>query len=121
MSLTQTGGKEPLRAWRLSTFLGAVGLVFAIFVIRLVYLQVLQYDTYFGQAEENRIQEISLQPQRGVIYDRNGVVLAQNIASYNVAVTPAFLPDDTGEVQEIELALAEITGVPFSKGTIDDP
>lgn len=121
MSLTQTGGKEPLRSWRLFVFLGTVGLVFLIFIIRLVYLQVLQRDTYLEQAEENRIQEISLAPQRGVIYDRNGIVLARNIASYNIAVTPALLPDDDGEIQEIELALAKITGVPYRKGSIEDP
>ena len=47
-----------------------------------------------GQKEENRIKIINLPTRRGVIYDRNGILLAKNIASYNVAITPAFLPDD---------------------------
>jgi penicillin-binding protein 2 len=121
MSLTTEGSKGPLEGWRVLVFLALLGLIFIVFGFRLFNLQVLQYGDWIGQAEENRTQQISLAPQRGVIYDRNGIILARNIASYNVAVIPALLPDDDGEIIEIELALAELTQVPYSLGSIDDP
>jgi len=121
MSLTTEGSKGPLDGWRVMVFLALLGLIFVVFGFRLFNLQVLQYGDWIGQAEDNRTQQISLPPQRGVIYDRNGIVLARNIASYNVAVIPALLPDDDGEIIEIELALAELTQVPYSLGSIDDP
>jgi penicillin-binding protein 2 len=105
----------------MTIFLSIIGFVFAIFAIRLFNLQVFQYGNFIQQAEDNRTQEISLAPQRGVIYDRNGIILARNVASYNVAVIPALLPDDDGEIIEIELELAELTQVPYSLGSIEDP
>lgn len=122
MSLaSQPGNHGPVDTWRVYSFLIAVGIIFIIFVFRLFNLQVLQYEDWIAQAEDNRTEEISLAPQRGVIYDRNGIVLASNVASYNIAVIPARLPDDQGEIVEIELALAEILEVPFSLGSIEDP
>lgn len=121
MSLSNQGSQGPLEGWRMTIFLSIIGFVFAIFAIRLFNLQVFQYGNFIQQAEDNRTQEISLAPQRGVIYDRNGIILARNVASYNVAVIPALLPDDDGEIIEIELELAELTQVPYSLGSIEDP
>lgn len=122
MSLSnQAGNQGPVEAWRVNSFLIVLGIVFLAFIIRLFSLQILQHDDWAAQAEDNRIEEISLAPQRGVIYDRNGIVLANNIASYNVAVIPALLPDDDGEIIEIELALAAMLDVPYSLGSIEDP
>lgn len=120
-SITKPTTKSTLEAWRLYAFMGVVAFVFLIFTLRLVYLQVLEHANWLQQANENRTENVSLAPQRGVIYDRNGLVLAQNVASYNVAVTPAFLPDDPGEIEEIVVQLAGITGVPVTRGSIDEP
>lgn len=120
-SLNQTGSRPTLDAWRLYAFMGAIGVVFFIFGLRLLYLQVLEHDNWLRQANDNRTETISLAPQRGVIYDRNGIVLARNVASYNVIITPALLPDDPGEIEEIEFELAEITGVPVTLGSIEEP
>jgi penicillin-binding protein 2 len=54
-----------------------------------------------------------------VIYDRNGTILARNVASYNVVITAAELPDDPGAVQEIFRDLSELIDVPVNKGIID--
>ncbi len=121
MSFSNTNSRIPLEGWRLYTFLIIIGLVFAGFIFRLISLQIINFDTYFNQAEDNRTETISLPPLRGVIYDRNGVVLARNVASYNIIVTPANLPDDTGEISEIVQDLAELTGLPVSLGSIEDP
>jgi penicillin-binding protein 2 len=120
-SLSETSSKPTLESWRLYAFLGTIGVVFLVFITRLLYLQVLEHDNWLSQADANRTETISLAPQRGVIYDRNGIVLAQNVASYNVIITPAFLPDDPGEIEQIVIELAELTGVPVSRGSIDDP
>ena len=120
-SLSETSGKPTLESWRLYAFLGAIGLAFLIFITRLIYLQILEHDNWLRQANENRTETVSLAPQRGVIYDRNGIVLAQNVASYNIIITPAFLPDDPGEIEQIIIELADLSGVPVSKGSIDEP
>ncbi len=122
MSLaSESGNQGPIDSWRVNVFLIVIALIFLTFVIRLFNLQIVEYEDWFGQAENNRTEEISLAPQRGVIYDRNGIALANNAASYNIAITPAFLPDDQGEIVEIELALAELLDIPFSLGSIEDP
>src|SRR3990172_8885923 len=120
-SLSETTSKPTLEPWRIYVFLAAIGLVFLVFITRLLYLQVLEHANWLSQADENRIENISLAPQRGVIYDRNGIVLAQNVASYNIIITPAFLPDDPGEIEQIVIELANLAGVPVSKGSIDEP
>ena len=60
---------------------------------RLFYLQVLDYQHFETQAENNRVTIKPLPPQRGLIYDRNGVVLAQNIPSFSLELTPENVPD----------------------------
>jgi penicillin-binding protein 2 len=54
------------------------------------------------------------------IYDRNGITLARNVASYNIVITPAALPDDDGDVQRIYRELSTLTGVPVNHGTVED-
>ncbi len=121
MNVVKPGGRTPLDVWRLYIFMGAIGFVFLVFILRLFYLQVLEHKNWLRQAEDNRTEQISLAPQRGVIYDRNGIVLARNVASYNIIVTPAYLPDDQGEINKIIFQLAQLTGLPVSKGSINDP
>ncbi len=116
-----TNGNQNLEAWRLLAFVVAVALVLVIFTARLFYLQVLEHANWLHQADANRTQTISLAPQRGVIYDRNGIVLARNVASYNIIITPAYLPDDQGEIEQILHDLANLTGLPLTKGSIDEP
>ncbi len=103
---------------RILSFAGVIGLVFLIFIFRLFSIQIINGDTWVAQALENRLREISLAPTRGVIFDRNGIVLARNVASYNVVVTAANLPDDEGSIQNIIRSLAVYIDVPISRGEI---
>lgn len=103
---------------RILAFGAAIGIVFLIYVGRLFTLQILQGPQWLAQAEENRIREINLASQRGIIYDRNNSILAQNIAAYNVVITPSELPDDEGEIQAVFRAVSEATGVPINLGDI---
>ena len=72
---------------------GAVLLAFSLLVARFVYLQVTRYDYYVTRAEDNRIALIPAPPNRGVITDRNGVVLARNYSAFTLEVTPSKIED----------------------------
>ena len=100
-----------VQPWRILVFGAILGLAFLVYVGRLFNLQILHGQEWVALAEENRISEINLPAQRGIIYDRNDYILARNIPAYNVVITPADLPDDQGEIQEIFRQLAELTQV----------
>ena len=106
--------------WRFLIVYGLLGVVAVIFITRLINLQVIGSANYIQQAEGNRSETISVAPSRGSIYDRNGIILARNIASYNIVITPANLPDDDGDVQNIYRELSILTGVPVNHGKVDD-
>jgi penicillin-binding protein 2 len=106
--------------WRYLVVYVLLGTVTLIFATRLFTLQILGGKKYIQQTDSNRTQNISVAPARGTIYDRNGIILARNIASYNIIITPADLPDDDGDIQRIYRGLASLTGVPVSNGTVED-
>lgn len=103
---------------RILSLVVVISIVFGIYVIQLFRIQILEGKEWAEQAEENRISEIRLPTLRGVIFDKNGILLARNVASYNVVVLPAALPDDPGEVQEIYRALSQILNMPVNLGEI---
>ena len=107
-----------LESWRLLVFVILVLLVFSIFVLRLFSLQILNSQEYVLRAQDNSTDEISLAALRGIIYDRKGIVLARNIASYNVVITAADLPDDPGAVQHIFRELSDLIGLPVNQGEL---
>ncbi len=63
-------------------------LAFGALLARFVYLQVLQHDYYQTKAEDNRISIVPIAPNRGMIVDRNGVVLAGNDSGYTLEIAP---------------------------------
>lgn len=85
-----------------------LGLVIAFFILvgRLYQVQILQSASLQSKADANRFRQLTVQPLRGVIYDRNGEILARNRPSFIIAVTPADLPDDDIETDIDEEALA---------------
>jgi len=106
--------------WRYRVIYILLGVVFVFFAIRLFDLQIVNGADYKAKAEENRLKEISVQTTRGTIYDRNGYVLAQNVPSYDVVITPANLPGDAGTVERIYRELSDLIGVPVTNGTLTD-
>lgn len=107
-----TTNRYQVPAWRvlvvyvvMFAFIGAI-------LFRLVNLQVITTDSWKGQAVENYTLTINDPAPRGIIYDRNGYILARNVASYNVVITPADLPDDDADVQRIYREISALTGVP---------
>jgi penicillin-binding protein 2 len=57
-------------------------------LIRLFYLQVIQHSHFTTLAEDNRLRVLPLPPSRGLIYDRNGVILAENHPSFSLDIVP---------------------------------
>jgi penicillin-binding protein 2 len=86
----------------------AVLAAFALLLMRFFQLQVVQHDTYASKAEENRISIVPIAPNRGLMLDRNGVVLARNYSAYTLEIFPAKVRDldrtiqDLGEVVDIQ-------------------
>jgi penicillin-binding protein 2 len=62
---------------------------FLLLVARLVYLQVLRHEDLAEQAENNRTAIVPVVPNRGLILDRNGIVLASNYSAYTLEITPS--------------------------------
>ncbi len=73
-----------------------------VLVARLVFLQVFEHEKFVTLAEDNRIQVQSLPPIRGLIYDRNGELLADNIPNYSLAITVERVDDLPGTLEEID-------------------
>ena len=85
----------------------AVLLAFGLLLSRFVWLQVLQHDFYQTRAEDNRIALIPIVPNRGVITDRNGVVLAHNYSAFTLEITPS----QVGNLEAAIDGLAEIIDI----------
>jgi penicillin-binding protein 2 len=62
---------------------------FGLLAARLVWLQVVRHDELAMQAEANRVAVVPVVPNRGLIVDRNGVVLATNYSAYTLEITPS--------------------------------
>ena len=107
-----------IQPWRILVFMGVLGLAFLIFIIRLFYLQVIQADSWVAEAIENSTKEFNIPAMRGIILDRNDVIVARNVASYNVVLTFADLPDDEGAIQEIFRELSTLIGVPVNRSEL---
>jgi penicillin-binding protein 2 len=78
---------------RIIFLIGAVLVLTLLLVIRLGYLQIYQHERFSTLAQKNRIDLYSLPPVRGLIYDRNGEVLAQNFRVYNLEILPDKVED----------------------------
>jgi len=76
---------------RLTALGGLVFVCFGILLLRFLWLQVVKHSDYAAQAEENRIAIVPVVPNRGLILDRNGVVLARNYSAYTLEITPSKL------------------------------
>jgi penicillin-binding protein 2 len=82
---------------------------FALLFARLVYLQVIKHDELATQAEANRIAVLPVVPNRGLIVDRNGLVLASNYSAYTLEITPSRLARSLNDTIDDLATLVEIT------------
>ena len=81
---------------------GIIALIgFGLLVARFFYLQVVRYDYYSTRAEDNRISLVPIVPNRGLITDRNGTVLARNYSAYTLEITPSKVADLEATIEEL--------------------
>ncbi len=76
-------------------------LLIAALIGRLVYLQVLAHEHFTTLSDDNRIKILPLPPNRGLIFDRNGIILADNLPSYRLEITPEQVHDMQGTLDEL--------------------
>lgn len=82
---------------RVYVAIGLCALLLAFLVLRLVQLQVVQHDYFSTRADDNRMRLVAVPPVRGLIFDRNGALLAHNQPSFVLNIVPeqAHKLDDT--------------------------
>jgi penicillin-binding protein 2 len=83
---------------------GFVVAAFALLLLRFIYLQIVQYDYYRTKAEDNRISIVPIMPNRGLILDRSGTVLARNYSAYTLEIFPV-------EVTDLEKTIDELASI----------
>ncbi|MGB5339106.1 MAG: penicillin-binding protein 2, partial [Gammaproteobacteria bacterium] len=81
-----------------------IGILLAILFSRLLYLQVYAHAHFTTLSEDNRVNLQAIAPNRGLIYDRNGVLLAQNRPAYSLEITP----EQVGDLDQTLKQLAEV-------------
>lgn len=69
------------------------GILLLILIGRLFHLQIYHHATYVTLARNNQVRMISISPTRGLIYDRNGVLLADNIPDFSLEISPSMVKD----------------------------
>ncbi len=87
---------------RISILFTIILLLFLVLAARLIWLQVYEYQRFSTLAQNNRIDIFPLTPIRGLIYDRNGEILADNVKAYNLEI----LPD---QVRDMDVLLHELS------------
>ena len=87
--------EQDLSRFRVRVAAAALAVLFAfgLLVARLAYLQIGKHEELSVQAENNRIAVVPITPNRGLILDRNGVVLANNYSAYTLEIAPAKVAD----------------------------
>jgi penicillin-binding protein 2 len=75
---------------RIRIFVAVVLAVLGILCGRLVQLQLIRGDAYWGESRNNAVRQQWVQPARGAIYDRNGALLVDNEPSYTIMLTPRY-------------------------------
>ncbi|MCX7121260.1 MAG: penicillin-binding protein 2 [Gammaproteobacteria bacterium] len=76
--------------------------LFFLLFLRLIFLQLFEHHFYATLSDRNVISIIPVKPDRGLIYDRNGVLLAKNIPVYSLMVTPARVKDLPRTISALE-------------------
>ncbi|MFJ9992885.1 penicillin-binding protein 2 [Pseudomonas putida] len=82
----------------------AIMLLVSVLIVRLYYLQIIQYDYHSTLSENNRVHVQPIPPTRGLIFDRNGVIVADNRPSFSLTMTR----ERAGKWQEVLDTIIEV-------------
>ncbi|MCK5696706.1 MAG: penicillin-binding protein 2 [Gammaproteobacteria bacterium] len=89
-------------------------ILFLILAFRLFFLQIMQYDYFATLSQNNRVSVQPIPPTRGLIYDRNGIILAENLPSYTLQITPEQTTDIDALLKDIS-ALVNLRDIDIKK------
>jgi penicillin-binding protein 2 len=87
--------------------------LFAVLTLQLMRLQVFEGEAYQQRAENNRLRVVPVMPSRGLIFDRNGIPLVENVPRFSVGIIPADLPQE--KEAEVLPQLEALVGVPSAE------
>ncbi|MFT3800389.1 MAG: penicillin-binding protein 2 [Burkholderiaceae bacterium] len=93
---------------RLGVALAFVVLCFSLLAARLAFLQIYRFEQFHAQAEDNRISLVPVPPSRGLIYDRNGLLLADNVSAYTLELVPSELEQSIDRTIDLLNEIVEI-------------
>ncbi|MEI6627399.1 MAG: penicillin-binding protein 2 [bacterium] len=105
LSLTKT---------RAIIFIALLMLALVLLLGKTFYLQIIKGDTYFSQAESNRLRTEYVKANRGIILDRNGKPLVQNVSGFSLFITQAGLPKEQQQRQAVLDKIATVFGLQVS-------
>lgn len=75
-----------------------------VFLGRMIYLQIVNHEHFTTLSRDNRVRVVAIPPPRGLIYDRSGVLLAENLPNYSLEITPS-------QVTDLDITLAGLTSL----------
>ena len=84
-------------------------LFFLILIARFAWLQIINQSAYLERAEKNRTVTVTTQGPRGLIVDRNGTLLAKNILSYSLEITPDQVKDLDATINALMTPFPSVT------------
>ena len=93
---------------RVRIFIGIIVVLLGILGLRLAQLQIVDVEEYTGESRSNAVREKRVQPARGAVFDRNGILVVDNEPTYTVTLTPR-----TFATENVQL-LARLLEVPDS-------
>ena len=86
--------------------IGIITFFLLILVVRYAYLQITSFDEFSTASDKNRIRLQPLAPARGYIYDRNGILLADNLPVFNATISRADVDDIDDTIRRLSPVLS---------------
>jgi penicillin-binding protein 2 len=103
------GAESRLHHFRLNILVGLIITLSSVLILRLTYLQISQFKRYKTLSLQNQISVIPIAPPRGIILDKNGVVLAENIPVYVLEIIPERVKNMEQILEKLRSLLLSIT------------
>ena len=94
---------------RAATATAIVVILILVLVVRFIHLQIFSHEHFSTLSDDNRINIVAVPPTRGLIYDRNGVLIAQNLPSFSLEI----VPEQVDNIEDTLHALGEL--IPISE------
>lgn len=82
-------------------------ILFSLLAYRLFFLQINNHEHFSTLSQNNRVSVQAIPPTRGIIYDRNGIILAENLPSFTLQITP----EQTTDIDQLILEISELIEV----------